>query len=173
MKTSSELQAKLAGVWVLLDERTRRLMAAEEVYRKQGEIKRSAEMLAQVEPRLRKALPEVHYAFASLESRHSLHAQARGDLAEARVLADKAIAMMEQALKASDAGRNLLPTFRLRRADIEIELRLPDAVVADAAAAVATLTQSAAPGTLSETLGQAYLTLGRAYQARGSSPRSS
>jgi hypothetical protein len=77
--------------------------------------------------------------------------------------------MMEKALKASDAGRNLLPTFRLRRADIEIELRLPDAAVADAKAAVTALTQSAAPGTLSETLGQAYLTLGKGYQARGSS----
>jgi len=30
MKTSSKLQAKLASVWPLLDERTRRLMAANE-----------------------------------------------------------------------------------------------------------------------------------------------
>jgi len=72
-------------------------------------------------------------------------------------------------VKATGAGGFATPALRLQSAALEIELRLPDAAIADAAA-VASLTQPTGPGTLSQTLGQAYLTLGRAYQARGNSP---
>jgi serine/threonine protein kinase/Tfp pilus assembly protein PilF len=145
------------------------LLLQEIIYRKQGDIKSAAAMLAQVEPRLRAALPEGHYAFAVLEVKRSFHAQARGDLAEARARVDRAIQIIEASVRAGDAGGHLIPTFRLQRAALELEQQLPDAAVADAEAAVVSLTQSAGPGTLSRTLGEAYLTLGKAYQARGSS----
>ncbi len=145
------------------------LLLREEIYRKQGHIERSAEMLAQVGPRLRAALPEGHYAFAALESKRSFHAQARGDLAEARACIDRAIQIVDASVKASGAGGHLVPTLRLQRAALELEQRLPDAAVADAEAALAAFMQSVPPGTLSGTLGRVYLTLGRAYQARGNS----
>ncbi len=146
------------------------LLVREGIYYGQGEIKRAAQMLAQVEPRLREALPQGHFVFASLESRRSVHAKAAGDLNEARLLADKAIVMIENAVKAGGPGGWLVPTLRLRRADLEIELRLPSEAVADAEVAVAALERAAEPGTHSRWLGQTYLTLGRAHDAQGNGP---
>jgi len=144
------------------------LLLLEAIYRKQGDLERSAGVLDQAEPRLRAALPEGHYAFAVVELKRSYHAQARGDLAEARARVDRGLAIVEASLSAAGGGGYLVPSLRLQRAALEIEQRHPEAAVADAEAAVAALTQSAVPGTFSKNLGEAYLTLGKAYRTRGS-----
>ncbi|HKY31376.1 MAG TPA: protein kinase [Candidatus Polarisedimenticolia bacterium] len=146
------------------------LLVLGDVYRRRGEIERSAKALDLVEARFRRVLPDGHPAFASLTSRRSLLAQAAGDLARARELADQAIAIAQATMGKFAAPAYLVPRFRSRRADIVIALGLPGEAVADAQQAVAGLVEAAGPGTLSGKVGSASLTLARAYQALGDEP---
>jgi serine/threonine-protein kinase len=137
------------------------------IYREQGKLERAAAMLAEVEPRLRKALPPGHIAFSGIVSQHSLQAQARGDLKEALALASQVVAMIEAAAKADSSAIVYIPGDLILRADIEIQLHLADQAVADARRALELLRPTIEPGSFSSTLGKAYLTLGRALQLAG------
>jgi len=143
------------------------LLLRASVYRGLGDLTRAAEMLSEVEPRLRRNLPTGHIAFASLASERARNAQASGDLSTALDLANQAMAIAEASVKAGRQGVDNLPILLVHRSDIELQLRRPDEAAADAARALTMLQQAAQPGTLSSTLGRAYFALGRALLGQG------
>jgi eukaryotic-like serine/threonine-protein kinase len=133
------------------------------IYRAKGDLKRSAQMLSEVEPQLRR-LPAGHIALGVLASQQSLNAEARGETAAALELANKAVAIAEKS--SNVRGSYYLQNFLLGRSDIEREFGRADEAAADAKRAL-TLYQQDGPETFSSRLGQAYLALGRALQAQG------
>jgi len=143
------------------------LLLRARIYRDQRDLARSDAMLAQVEPRLRRALPVGHYAFASLASDQSLNALAKGDVPGAVRLADQAVAIAEASIKAGGEGAVLLRMLLTRRSTIELAADRPDDAAADAARALSLLQAAAEPGTFSSTMGRAYLALASALDARG------
>jgi eukaryotic-like serine/threonine-protein kinase len=134
------------------------------IYRTKGDLKRSAKMLSEVEPRLGR-LPAGHIALGVLASQQSLNAEAGGDTAAALVLADKAVAIAEGS--SNGRGSYYLQNFLVGRSDIERELGRADQAAADAGRAVTLSLQDTQPGTFSSHLGRAYLALGRALQGQG------
>lgn len=143
------------------------LLALASIYRAQGDLARAESMLSQVEPRLRRALPPGHIAFASMTSEQALLSQARGQLASALTLATEAVAITQASVDAGGQGSDFLPAVLVRRADLLLQLERPDDAAADAARALAMLQKSAPPGTLASTLGRAQQALGRALLAQG------
>jgi eukaryotic-like serine/threonine-protein kinase len=143
------------------------LLERARIYAARGDPARAETMLAEVEPRLRKDLPEGHYAFAVLASERSLLALTRRDAAVAMKLADQAVDIDEAAIKDGGLGAFYLPTVLVRRARIRLETGHPDEAVADVTRAVSEMEKGAAPGTWSSARGRAYLLLGRVLQAQG------
>jgi serine/threonine protein kinase len=142
----------------------------ESIYRERGDLDRARAMLAEVEPRLRSALPPGHYVFGALESVRSLHAAAGGDLPRALTLADEALALVEASVKATGGGGYLLPVLEVRRSDLLLRLGRPDEAAAQARRTLSSHGASSPPGTPSRTLGQAHLALGPALRAAGDEP---
>jgi eukaryotic-like serine/threonine-protein kinase len=145
------------------------LLLRASIYRGQGDLDRSAQMLSEVEQRLRRSLPAGHIAFASLASQQALNAQARGDTASALQLANQAVSIAEASVKAGRAGAFYLQTFLIRRSEIELRASHRDEAAADAERALSRLQADAQPGTFSSYLGRAYLALARALDAQGKS----
>ena len=143
------------------------LLERAKIYCEQHDYARAEAMLKEVEPRLRKALPPGHYAFASLASEYSLLALGRRDVPTALKLANQALAMDEAAIKAGGQGIEFLPFLLQRRSEIELEAGQANVAVADATRAVDLLQQSVQPGAFSSWNGRAYLTLGNALKAQG------
>jgi tetratricopeptide (TPR) repeat protein len=143
------------------------LLERARIYREQHDYARAEAMLKEVEPRLRKALPPGHYAFASLTSEYSLVALGRRDLSTALKLANEALTMDEAAIKAGGQGIEFLPLLLQRRSKVELDAGQADVAVADATRAVDLLQQSVQPGAFSSSNGRAYLTLGNALKAQG------
>src|SRR5258707_11804322 len=56
------------------------LLVRASIYRDKHDLERSAQMLSEVEPRLRRTLPPGHFAFASFTSERALNAAAAGNL---------------------------------------------------------------------------------------------
>ena len=144
------------------------LLERARIYRERHDLTRAEAMLAEVEPRLRKALPPGHYAFAALLLEQSLIDLARGDLQTALQHINQAAAIYEAAMKAGKAGEAGMPMLLLRRSVIELQAGLAHDAVADADRALKLLQAAAQPGSFSGSLGRAYLTQGRALQAQGS-----
>jgi len=157
-KAQSEHDQMLADLTIL--QRAR-------VYRDQHHFTRASAMLAEVEPRMRRALPPGHYRFATLTSDQALLAQAKGDLPTALQLADQAVALDEAAIKAGGQGAAFLPILLVRRSAVELEVGGREQAAADAARALDLLQTAAQPGTFSCNAGRAYLALGRALQSEG------
>lgn len=143
------------------------LMLRESIYREEGDLRRAGEMLTDVEPRMKRALPAGHSVFGALESIRSMHAAARGDLAEALSLADNALVMVEASVKKTGGGGYLVPTLQLRRADLLTRLGRPVEAAAQARQTLDLLSGMTTPGSPSRTMGQAHLALGRALMAAG------
>jgi len=143
------------------------LLERARIYRERHEPARAAAMLAEVEPRLRKALPPGHYAFCAPVSEQSLLDLARGNSQSALQHANQALSMYEDAMKAGTAGEAGLPLLLLRRSMIEVPAGRADAAAADAARGLKLMQASTQPGVFSSGLGHAYLTLGKALQAQG------
>jgi len=137
------------------------------IYRAQGDVARAKEMLVEVEPRLRQALPPGHVAFASLTSEQALNARAANDLNTALDLSNKAVTMLEATLKKGGQGAEGLPTFLLRRADLELQLGRPRDAENDAGRGLRLVLEAAPTGTFSSRIGRAYLVLARALDAQG------
>ena len=137
------------------------------VYRDMGDLHRALTMLAEVEPRLRRALPPGHYAFAGIASERSLIALAQGDPNNALKLANDAVAIDEAAIKSGGQGAALLPIFLARRSADELAVGHPDDAAASAARAMSLLQATVPVGTFSCNLGRAYLAFGRALEAQG------
>ncbi|HME90420.1 MAG TPA: tetratricopeptide repeat protein, partial [Myxococcaceae bacterium] len=143
------------------------LLLMQSIYRGQGDLARAASTLSEVEPRLRRALPPGHIAFASMTSEQSLLAQARGDLPSAFELANQAFAVTEAAIKAGKQGADFLSTALVRRADLLLQLDRPTEAAADASRGLAMLQEGAPLKTLSSSIGRAQLALGRALTVLG------
>ena len=143
------------------------LLVRTAIYRNQGDLERAGQMLSEVEPTLRRNLPAGHIAFASLALQRALNAQARGDMQTALVLASQAVAIAEASSREGHLAAGYLERFLVSRSETQLQLGHKDEAAGDAWRAVKMLLGSAQPGTLSSTLGRAYLALGRALQAQG------
>jgi len=143
------------------------LLMKARVYRGQHDLTNSDAMLALVEPRMRKSLPSGHFAFAALVSERSLNAIAKGDIPEGIRLADETITITEASIKNGHAGAILLPTFLVRRSNVELAAHRIEDAASGAERAVSLLRASAVPGTFSIVTGRAYLVLANALAAQG------
>jgi len=143
------------------------LLVRTPIYRSQGEIERAAQMLLELEPMLRRSLPEGHIGFASLAWQQALNAQARGELQTALDLANQSVSIAEASMKAGREGSVQLQVFLPGRSDIHLQLGRKDEAAADAKRALTMSLEGIQRGTLSATVGRASLTLGRALQAEG------
>ena len=159
---SSYAAAQKAGDEIAINQS---LLTRARIYRDQHDLARSDDMLAEVEPRLRRDLPPGHYAFGSLASERSLNALAKGDIPAAIQLADQAVAIDEASIKARGEGAVPLRLLLIRRSTIELAAHRPNDAAADAARALSLLQAATEPGTFSSTMGIAYLAL--ANIARG------
>jgi tetratricopeptide (TPR) repeat protein len=143
---------------------TEALLLRTSIYRMQGDLPRAAEMIGELEPRLRDAPRSIN--FASLRSEQSLIAWQRGDLQMAIDLANQALSIAELSAGAGQSGADLLPTLLVRRSDLLRDSRRPDEALADAHRALDLAQQTVQRGTFSSVLGQAWLALGRALQTQ-------
>ena len=139
------------------------------IYADRHEFDRANALLSDLEPKLRKILPPVHYAFASLASDRSLMAQAQGNEAEALRLANQAVALEEAAMQRGGECAANLPMLLVRRSNVELAQRRWSEAEVDATQATQLLRKAMEPGAVSSILGRAYLTQGRALQAEGKS----
>ena len=137
------------------------------IYRDQHRFQQASALLAEIEPVMRQKLPPTHYAFASLTSDKALLAEQQGDLATALRLANEAVAIDEEAIRAGGEGSIYLPILLTRRSVVELASDSPDQASADAQRALTLLKDSMQAGTQSSHMGRAYLALGRALQAKG------
>jgi non-specific serine/threonine protein kinase/serine/threonine-protein kinase len=142
------------------------LLLRAEIYRELGDLKRAGEMLSEVEPRFRRALPARHVAFASLASIQALVAEAQKDLKRASDLADQAVSLTEST-GSERAVAYYLQIFLVRRSNIRMQLGRVSEASNDAARAVRVLQHVVQPGTFSAHLGRASLAHGRALRASG------
>jgi len=133
------------------------------IYRLRGDLDRAAEMLAELEPRIKRMFAPGHMFFATFASHQSLLLQARGDLHGALPAADRAVALAE----ATPQGLDYLPSYLLRRSDIELQIRRLEDARSDAGRALRMEQEAGEPGAFSCALGRAYLALGRALHAQG------
>ena len=101
------------------------------LYRAQHDVQRAEATLDEVEPRLRKALPPGHYAFAAVIADRAMLELERGDTAKALQLVDQSIDALQATINAGKAGVNVLPLYYQRRGLIELQAGRPDAAVAD------------------------------------------
>ena len=129
------------------------LLVRARIYRLQGNLASAEVMLAKVAPRLRKALPPGHLAFATLAMEYSLLALARGDLPAALQQMNQAIAIAEASMKGGQRVADYLALLLVPRSDINRQLGRTDDAVADAARAVDILQKAAEPGAFSSSLG--------------------
>ncbi len=143
------------------------LMEIARIDRQEGELVRAESMLVDVEREFRRDLPPGHYAFAALATERSLISLARGDIQNARRLAEEAVTIDEAAIKSGGQGAGLLPILLFRRSAIELENHQPEVAVSDAERAVKLLQSSTQPGIYSCYLGRAYLILGLAQRDQG------
>jgi len=157
-------EALRAGDEIIVNQTLLRLAR---IYRARHDYARATATLDAVEPRLRKALPPGHYAFARLATERALIAQQQGDSANALELANRAVATVEAAMQHGKAGAQFLPELLADRASIEADAGQFVAAERDAKQAVALQQAAAQPGDFSSSNGGAYLTLARVLCAEG------
>jgi serine/threonine-protein kinase len=142
------------------------LLERARIYLAQHKLARASEMLAEVEPRLRKTLPPSHYAFAALASEQAMTNLEKGDLTTAFGQINQAVAIVEAAIQSGGNGSFYLPGLLTRRSTIELSAGMTDQALADASRAIH-VQATAQPGAFSSKSGYAYLALGRALQSQG------
>jgi len=143
------------------------LLRLARICRSQHDYARANAMLDEVEPRLRKALPPGHYAFAALATERALTAREQGHTARALELQNQAIEMVETAVKQGKAGAQFLAGLLRDRASIEATAGQLAAAERDARQAVALKRAAGQPGDFSSSTGRSYLTLARVLSAEG------
>jgi serine/threonine protein kinase/Tfp pilus assembly protein PilF len=143
------------------------LLMRARIYREQGNLVRAEAMLTEVEPRLRKALPPGHLAFAALATEHSALALARRDLTSAQQWSDQALAIAEASIKSGRGGEDYMASVLVPRSEIERRRGRADEAVTAATRALNILQKAAESGKFSSYLGHAYSALGLALQAQG------
>jgi eukaryotic-like serine/threonine-protein kinase len=141
------------------------LMERSRIYLAEHDGQRAEVMLDQAEPRLRKALPPGHYAFAAILGQRGMIAMEKHDLPTAQRLTDEAIAMIHAAVKNGGEGGFYLPALYVNRSAIDLALGHADEAKADADRALAELKPDTSSGTVSSKLGQVFLAQARAFSA--------
>jgi eukaryotic-like serine/threonine-protein kinase len=143
------------------------LLRLSRIYRAQHDFVRSLAKLDEVEPRLQKALPPGHLAFAALASDRSQILELSGDTARALDLANLAIRICEEPSRHGKACKQYIPSLLRHRASIETALRQFAPAESDARRALQLFLQRTRPGEFSQSTGHAYLTLARCLAAEG------
>lgn len=156
--------AQRAGDQIVMNQTLLRLAR---IYRLRGDLAHADQMLDEVEPRLKKALPPGHYAFATFTSERSLTAQAHGQLPRALQLSQQALDLLQQAVRSGKAGAQFLPLLLTRRASVESDMGDLPGAQRDARQALVLLARGALPGEFSVFVGQTYLVLARTLKAAG------
>jgi tetratricopeptide (TPR) repeat protein len=134
-----------------------------DVSRAQGDVRRAAGLVAELDALLHRVNRPGHVTFAVLATQRSNQAKAEGDLAAALREADRAIALAE----AARAGSVFLPGAHLRRAQIALDLGRPEQALTDVESALRTYEERSGPEALSSQLGRAHLERGRVLQSLG------
>jgi len=139
------------------------LMVRATVYRLSGDPARAAQMLSELEPRWRRALPAGNMAFATLASEQSVLAQARGNMRAAIEASDRAIAIAEKSPQKSD----YLGAILERRSDLDRQRGRLEEARRSAERALRMEQEAGESGAVSYRIGRAYLVLGLALDAQG------
>jgi eukaryotic-like serine/threonine-protein kinase len=153
-------EAKQRGDEIAMDQG---LLLRADVYRAQGDSKRAHDMLAEVEPRLRRALPPGHMAFVALAAAQALNARAAGNLPLALDDSNRAMAIADALIRRGQLGKDWMAVFLTRRSTVELQMGRTNDALADARQALAVARQD----TDSSRFGRANLALGRALLAAG------
>ena len=124
-------------------------------------------MFATLEPRLKRKLPPLHYAFAALASDRALLAEARRDLPEALRLANEAVAIDQASIQRGGPCAAYLPMLLVRRSAVELELHQSQQSAADVEQALTLFRHTIDDETLSSHVGRAYLAQGRVLKQQG------
>jgi tetratricopeptide (TPR) repeat protein len=157
-------KARDAGDAILVDQIDLQLGR---IYRDQRDWSRADALFSSLEPRLRRKLPPLHYAFAALTSDKALLAEARRDLPAALRLANEAIAIDEASIQQGGPCAAYLPVLLVRRSIVELELQQAQQAESDAVRALTLFRKAIDDGTLSSHIGRAYLAQGRVLQQEG------
>ncbi len=107
--------------------------------------------------------------FATIASDRSLLAEANGDISAALRLANEAVKLDEDCVKAGRPGAHVLPRMLMHRSALYLQAHDAGKARADAERALGLLQAEAEPGTFSTYVGRAYLALGRALEGQGKS----
>jgi serine/threonine-protein kinase len=135
------------------------------IYIDRQEYENAANALSQLKPRLLRTFPPDNYWFG-LQASVQAMLSAKSDPSAALPLADKAVAIVENATRTGHAGRNFLPIVLMRRSAIELDAGQPGPAGNDAQRAISLLQIDGPPGAFSNNLGSAYLLLGHALRAQ-------
>ena len=157
-------RARDAGDTILIDQID--LLLAR-IYRDEHDWPRAEALFSDLAPRLRRHLPQLHYAFAALTSDRALTAEARGDLTAALRLSNDAVDIDEASMRRGGPCAAYLPVLLVRRSVVELELRQTQHAEADTSRALALFRKAFADGELSSHVGRAYLSQGRVLQQEG------
>ena len=137
------------------------------IYLDRQDYERAANALSQLEPRLLRTFPPDSYWFGLQASVQAMLVSSKGDPEGALPLADKAVGIVENAIKAGHAGTNFLPIVLMRRSAIELDAARPGPAGDDAERAIGLLQADGTPGAFSNNVGSAYLLRGQALRAQG------
>jgi serine/threonine-protein kinase len=137
------------------------LFARAFVYRRQGDLQRAADMLSQVEPRMRRRWPAGNVAYAVITSERAEIARARGDLEASLSGAERAVSL---ATASTDPW--FLPRALQRRSELLFQMGQAERAVDDARSALRLELQKVGPGVVSNNIGLILLALGRALRAQ-------
>ncbi len=140
------------------------LLTLSNIYRHLGDLQRATQCLDTVEPRLRRALPAGHIAFAGIALQRAGLAQDAGHLSKALEWVGLSFAMT---VKIGKDGESLMPDVLLTRSEIHRLSHRPDPAVVDANAALALLEPGGHGRGFSRRVGLGYMALGRALQDQG------
>ncbi|HEY7098056.1 MAG TPA: serine/threonine-protein kinase [Terriglobales bacterium] len=161
---SAYTKAAAAGDQILINQT---LLQRSRIYRDQHDFVRAGEMIADLEPRMKRQLPSGHFAFAALASDKALLAEAKGDLPTALHLSNQAVSIDEAAIKLGGQGAAYLPGLLTKRSTVELSLDITDRAEADASRALELLRPRVESGIFSTQAGRAYLALANAQLAQG------
>ena len=135
---------------------------------------RSAALLAEAEPLVRRDYPAGDFMLATIVYDRSRLAEGTGDFPAALRLANEAVKLDEDCIKADRPGAHVLPGLLLHRSDLYLQAHDSGKARADAERALGLLQADAEPGTFSTYVGRAYVALGHALadQGKGEEARS-
>ena len=157
-------RASAAGDALLLDQID---LQRARMYRDQSDWSRADALLSNLEPRLKRKLPPLHYAFAVLTSEKALLAKARQDFPEALRLQNEAIAIDEASTARGGPSAAYLPVLLVRRSSDELELHKTQQAAADVDHALALFRNTIDEGMLSSHIGRACLAQGNMLLQQG------